>query len=180
MDEEVQTPQYISQVTLPNNETYDIKAKVAEADASGNNIQETYAADISISGHTLELKNQNGEAISSLVIPDNDTTYVATKSSINQVAFGSSINIPNIIDWGSFPVLEVSQVTTITNVTGGKSSVTQGVLTLEDVAVSTETSYKVISWTAGTPINIGASYTLPNLELNPVSVVTDINPEGGE
>ena len=50
-------------------------ATKATQDESGNNIKETYGAELSINDHTITLKNKNGTSIGSVTVPDNNTTY---------------------------------------------------------------------------------------------------------
>lgn len=50
-------------------------ATKAASDESGNNIKASYGADLSISDHTLTLKNKNGANLKSVTVPDNNTTY---------------------------------------------------------------------------------------------------------
>lgn len=58
-----------------NNTTYDINADKATKDESGNNIKASYASSISISDHTITLKNKNGTSLGTVTVPDNNTTY---------------------------------------------------------------------------------------------------------
>ena len=53
-------------------------ATKATQDESGNNIKATYAAGISISGHTITLSNKNGTSLGTVTVPDNNTTYSFT------------------------------------------------------------------------------------------------------
>lgn len=50
-------------------------ATKATQDESGNNIKASYAASMSISDHTITLKNKNGASLGTVTIPDNNTTY---------------------------------------------------------------------------------------------------------
>lgn len=45
----------------------------AKADEDGNNIKASYASNISISDHTIALKNKNGSNLTTITIPDSDT-----------------------------------------------------------------------------------------------------------
>ena len=46
-------------------------ADKATGDESGNNIKTTYASSLSLSNHTLTLKNKNGGTLSTITVPDN-------------------------------------------------------------------------------------------------------------
>lgn len=67
-------------------------ATKATQDESGNNIKSSYAASISISGHTITLKNKNGGSLGTVTVPDDDTdTKDLTKmSGILPVANGGT------------------------------------------------------------------------------------------
>lgn len=45
----------------------------ATQDESGNNIKSSYASSISISDHTITLKNKNGASLGTVTVPDNNT-----------------------------------------------------------------------------------------------------------
>ena len=53
-------------------------ATKATQDESGNNIKANYAASMSISDHTITLKNKNGTSLGTVTVPDNNTTYTFT------------------------------------------------------------------------------------------------------
>lgn len=72
----------ISKIKLPNGTTYNVTAESATKatqDESGNNIKDTYGCALSISSYTggkiVGLRNKNEVQISSVTIPDNNTTY---------------------------------------------------------------------------------------------------------
>lgn len=48
-------------------------ATKATQDESGNNIKSSYASSISISDHTITLKNKNGSSLGTVTVPDNNT-----------------------------------------------------------------------------------------------------------
>ena len=48
-------------------------ATKATQDESGNNIKSSYASSISISDHTITLKNKNGTSLGTVTVPDNNT-----------------------------------------------------------------------------------------------------------
>ena len=48
-------------------------ATKATQDESGNNIKSSYASSISISDHTITLKNKNGNSLGTVTVPDNNT-----------------------------------------------------------------------------------------------------------
>ena len=67
-------------------------ATKATQDESGNNIKASYAASISISDHTITLKNKNGASLGTVTVPDNNTTYsAATSSTLGLVKTGNNI-----------------------------------------------------------------------------------------
>lgn len=57
-------------------------ATKATQDESGNNIKASYAASMSISDHTITLKNKNGVSLGTVTVPDNNTTY-ESKSAVS-------------------------------------------------------------------------------------------------
>lgn len=57
-------------------------ATKATQDESGNNIKANYAASMSISGHTITLKNKNGTSLGTVTVPDDNTTY-ESKSAVS-------------------------------------------------------------------------------------------------
>ena len=68
-----------------------ISANKASQDESGNNIKGSYAAGISISGHTITLKNKNGASLGTVTVPDNDTVYIhPTGAGNNHIPPGGS------------------------------------------------------------------------------------------
>ena len=58
-------------------------ATKATQDESGNNIKSTYANAISISDHTITLKNKNGASLGTVTVPDNNTTYTIATGTAN-------------------------------------------------------------------------------------------------
>ena len=58
-------------------------ATKATQDESGNNIKATYANTISISDHTITLKNKNGTSLGTVTVPDNNTTYTVATGTAN-------------------------------------------------------------------------------------------------
>ena len=58
-------------------------ATKATQDESGNNIKSTYANAISISDHTITLKNKNGTSLGTVTVPDNNTTYTVATGTAN-------------------------------------------------------------------------------------------------
>ena len=58
-------------------------ATKATGDESGNNIKASYASSFSISDHTITLKNKNGSSLSTVTVPDNNTTYTFAESTSN-------------------------------------------------------------------------------------------------
>lgn len=55
-------------------------ATKATQDESGNNIKSSYASSISISDHTITLKNKNGASLGSVIVPDNNTDTKVTQT----------------------------------------------------------------------------------------------------
>ena len=55
----------------------------ATQDESGNNIKSSYASAISISDHTITLKNKNGTSLGTVTVPDNNTTYTVDTGTAN-------------------------------------------------------------------------------------------------
>ena len=53
-------------------------ATKATQDESGNNIKSSYAAGISISGHTITLSNKSGTSLGTVTVPDNNTWTAMT------------------------------------------------------------------------------------------------------
>lgn len=53
-------------------------ATKAAQDESGNNIKSSYASSISISDHTITLKNKNGASLGTVTVPDNNTDTKVT------------------------------------------------------------------------------------------------------
>ena len=74
-------------------------ATKATQDESGNNIKANYASSISISDHTITLKNKNGVSLGTVTVPDNNTTYSANTSKL------VTTTVPNITSVGSAPTL---------------------------------------------------------------------------
>lgn len=59
-------------------------ATKAAQDESGNNIKSSYASSISISDHTITLKNKNGASLGTVTVPDNNTVYTHPTTSGNK------------------------------------------------------------------------------------------------
>lgn len=59
-------------------------ATKAVQDESGNNIKSSYASSISISNHTITLKNKNGASLGTVTVPDNNTVYTHPTTSGNK------------------------------------------------------------------------------------------------
>ena len=57
-------------------------ATKATQDESGNNIKSSYASSISISDHTITLKNKNGASLGTVTVPDNTAGATNTSSKI--------------------------------------------------------------------------------------------------
>lgn len=55
-------------------------ATKATQDESGNNIKSSYASSISISDHTITLKNKNGSSLGTVTVPDNNTDTKVTQT----------------------------------------------------------------------------------------------------
>ena len=55
-------------------------ATKAAQDESGNNIKSSYASSISISNHTITLKNKNGASLGTVTVPDNNTDTKVTQT----------------------------------------------------------------------------------------------------
>lgn len=71
-------------------------ATKATQDESGNNIKASYASSISISDHTITLKNKNGESLGTVTVPD--TTYhVATPASSGLISASDKYKIDTYI-----------------------------------------------------------------------------------
>lgn len=74
-------------------------ATKATQDESGNNIKASYASSMSISDHTITLKNKNGASLGTVTVPDNNTTYSANTSKL------VTTTVPNVTSVGSAPTL---------------------------------------------------------------------------
>ena len=72
-------------ITVPfaTNATNAVNATKATQDESGNNIKASYGASLDISDHTISLKNKNGIALSTVTVPDNNTTYTFATGDAN-------------------------------------------------------------------------------------------------
>ena len=70
-------------------------ATKATQDESGNNIKASYAASISISDHTITLKNKNGTSLGTVTVPDNNTTYSFTDANPT-LAWGTKSKVATI------------------------------------------------------------------------------------
>ena len=92
-------------------------ATKATQDESGNNIKASYASSISISDHTITLKNKNGVSLGTVTVPDNNTTYSLSASgesvvlsgsdnSSNSVSLGTQL-LPNLPTWTADPTDDV-------------------------------------------------------------------------
>ena len=69
-------PSGCTQVAYGGNVNYanlSTSATKATYDESGNNIKSSYASSISISDHTITLKNKNGASLGTVTVPDNNT-----------------------------------------------------------------------------------------------------------
>lgn len=69
-------PSGCTQVAYGGNVNYansSSSATKATQDESGNNIKSSYASSISISDHTITLKNKNGASLGTVTVPDNNT-----------------------------------------------------------------------------------------------------------
>lgn len=64
-------------VTVNGNAT---TATKATQDESGNNIKASYASSFSISGHTITLKNKNGDSLGTITVPDNNDNNKVTQA----------------------------------------------------------------------------------------------------
>ena len=62
-------------------------ATKATQDESGNNIKSSYASSISISDHTITLKNKNGASLGTVTVPDNNTTNTAGATNTSSKIF---------------------------------------------------------------------------------------------
>ena len=74
-------------------------ATKATKDESDNNIKATYASSLSISDHTITLKNKNGGSLGSVTVPDNNTTYTFTSgtNSFSVTPSGGTAQTVNVI-----------------------------------------------------------------------------------
>ena len=70
----------------------------ATADQDGRNIKDTYGSSLGIDGHTVQLKRPNGDILSSVTVPDNDTRNTAGATGSNAKLF--LVGAPN---QGSYP-----------------------------------------------------------------------------
>lgn len=89
-------PKFIG--ALQGNADTATSATKATQDESGNNIKSTYANSISISDHTITLKNKNGTSLGTVTVPDNNTTYSFASGDANgqlkvTPSTGSAFNI---------------------------------------------------------------------------------------
>ena len=84
---------------LTGNATSANSATKATQDESGNNIKSSYASSMSISDHTITLKNKNGSSLGTVTVPDNNTTYTANTSKL------VTTTVPNVTSVGSAPTL---------------------------------------------------------------------------
>ena len=104
-------------------------ATKATQDESGNNIKSNYAASFSISGHTITLKNKNGDSLGTVTVPDDNsntwrsiklegTEILGTATSTNALNLKAGTNISITNSSGT-----VTIATAITNnVTGSGTS----------------------------------------------------------
>lgn len=90
-------PSFIGSLT--GNATSADSATKATQDESGNNIKSSYASSMSISDHTITLKNKNGASLGTVTVPDNNTTYSANTSKL------VTTTVPNVTSAGSAPTL---------------------------------------------------------------------------
>ena len=72
-------------ITVPfaTNATNAVNATKATQDESGNNIKASYGASLDINDHTISLKNKNGVELSTVTVPDNNTTYTFATGDAN-------------------------------------------------------------------------------------------------
>ena len=104
-------------------------ATKATQDESGNNIKSNYAASFSISGHTITLKNKNGDSLGTVTVPDDNsntwrsiklegTEILGTATSTNALNLKAGTNISITNSSGT-----VTIATAITNnITGSGTS----------------------------------------------------------
>ena len=130
-------------------------AEQATNDADGNDIRETYGHSISISGHTISLKDKNGNTLgNTITVPDNNTTYT----------FTGGTNKFTVTPSGGTAQDVAITISITNNVTGsgtsgyiakwnGTNSITNG-----PAFSSTGTGYLKQDGTWGTP---GGTYSLP-------------------
>lgn len=156
-------------------------ATKATQDESGNNIKASYASSMSISDHTITLKNKNGASLGTVTVPDNNTTYTANTSKL------VTTSVPNITSVGSAPTLgtaitadDITAWTTNTPtsfvVTDQKLSITSG--TAASLSYSARTIPNVTS--VGSAPTLGTAITVATGSLNQngsgASVATGITP----
>lgn len=156
-------------------------ATKATQDESGNNIKASYASSMSISDHTITLKNKNGASLGTVTVPDNNTTYTANTSKL------VTTSVPNITSVGSAPTLgtaitadDITAWTTNTPtsfvVTDQKLSITSG--TAASLSYSARTIPNITS--VGSAPTLGTAITVATGSLNQngsgASVATGITP----
>ena len=78
----VYSPEFVGKLT--GNADTATSATKATQDESGNNIKASYASSISISDHTITLKNKNGTSLGTVTVPDNNTVYTHPTTSGNK------------------------------------------------------------------------------------------------
>ena len=74
----VYSPEFVGKLT--GNADTATSATKATQDESGNNIKSSYASSISISDHTITLKNKNGSSLGTVTVPDNNTDTKVTQT----------------------------------------------------------------------------------------------------
>lgn len=118
-------------------------ATKATQDESGNNIKANYAASISISDHTITLKNKNGTSLGTVTVPDNNTTYTANTSKL------VTTTVPNVTAVGSVPSLSYTARTV-----GSASNWNAGTVPTLGTAISAD---DITSWTTNVPTQFSVS-----------------------
>ena len=179
--------QSVAFATSATSATSATTATKATQDESGNNIKSSYAASISISDHTITLKNKNGTSLGTVTVPDNNTTYSAgTGLSLSSGTFKHSNSISEL----SSPTFCKIKYDSCGHITGRSSVSASDIPDLSSYYSTTGHSHSTSVVNAGSAgskyycavycseaSGSGSSYTLYNykgIRFRPRSGITDL------
>ena len=171
-------PSWVNQSTLSVG-----SATKATQDESGNNIKATYAAAISISDHTITLKNKNGGSLGTVTTPDTKNTAGSTDTSSKIYLIGATsqgdnpqtysddqVTVTNgNLEANKFNSLTLTAATTGFTIAGGTTSKTLTVN--KDITLNTAAGYDVLNNATPTAATTGQKlitertlyYALPSI-----------------